>query len=88
MLLQLDNVTITNDNPDTGPFYELVVTGGLRLDDDIFARYGVGTSAMPPPQPIPGFLNGTVFTRVVGVGGFSFGNRKILPRSDADLVRP
>jgi cytosine/adenosine deaminase-related metal-dependent hydrolase len=88
MLLQLDNVTITNDNPDSGPFYELVVTGGLRLDDDIFARYGVGTSAMPPPQPIPGFLNGTVFTRVVGVGGFSFGNRKILPRSDADLVRP
>jgi hypothetical protein len=29
-----------------------------------------------------------VFTRVVGVGGFSFGNRKILPRGDADLVRP
>jgi len=86
MLLQLNNVTITNDNPDSGPFYELVVTGGLRLDDDIFARYGVGTAAMPPPQPIPGFTNGTVFTRVVGVGGFSFSNRKILPRSAADLV--
>ena len=59
-----NGIKITNDNPDSGPFYELVVTGGLRLDDDIFARYGVGTSAMPPPQPIPGFLNGTVFTRV------------------------
>ncbi len=88
MLLQLDNVTITNDNPDTGPFYELVVTGNLRIDDEIYSRYGVGTSAAPPPQPIPGFLNGQVFTRVVGVGGFSFSNRKIYPRIAADLVKP
>lgn len=87
MLLQLNNVTITNDNPDTGPFYELVVTGPLRIDDDIFARYGIGTAAMPPPQPIPGFVNGTTFTRIVGVGGFSFSNRKILPRADTDIVR-
>ena len=87
MLLQLDNATITNDNPDTGPFYELVLAGGLRIDDDIFARYGIGTAAMPPPQPIPGFTNGTTFTRIVGIGGFSFSNRKILPRSDADIVR-
>jgi len=87
MLLQLNNVTITNDNPDTGPFYELVVTGGLRIDDDIFARYGVGTSAMPPPQPIPGFTTGTVFTSITGVGGFSFSNRKILPRLAGDIVK-
>ena len=88
MLLQLDNVTITNDNPDSGPFYELVVTGGLRIDDDILTRYGVGTSAMPPPQPIPGFTNGTVFTKIVGIGGFSFSNRKILPRLESDFTKP
>jgi hypothetical protein len=87
MLLEMNNVTITNDNPDSGPFYELVVTGGLRIDDEIFARYGVGTSTSPPPQPIPGFLNGTVFTKVVGIGGFSFSNRKIWPRLTGDLVK-
>lgn len=87
MLLEMNNVTITNDNPDSGPFYELVVTGGLRIDDEIFARYGVGTSTSPPPQPIPGFLNGTVFTKVVGIGSFSFSNRKILPRLAGDLIK-
>ncbi|HRG97131.1 MAG TPA: thrombospondin type 3 repeat-containing protein [Polyangiaceae bacterium] len=88
MLLQLDNVTILNDNPDSGPFYELVVTGNLRIDDEIYSRYGVGTSTAPPPQPIPGFLNGQVLTKVVGVGGFSFSNRKIYPRGTADIVKP
>ena len=88
MLLQVDDVTIINDNPDSGPFYELVVTGNLRIDDELFSRYGVGSSTAPPPQPIPGFLKGQPFTRIVGIGAYSFGNRKLWPRLAGDMVKP
>ena len=88
LLVQVDGpLTITNDNPDTGPFFELVVTGNLRLDDAIFARYGSPATCTPPPcpYPAPGFQNGTVFPKVAGILGFSFANRKLYPRFAADL---
>lgn len=88
LLLQVDGpITITNDNPDTGPFFEIVVTGNLRLDDAIFARYGTPATCTPSPcpYPAPGFTNGTVFPKIVGILGFSFSNRKLYPRFAADL---
>jgi hypothetical protein len=84
LLLQIAGpITITNDNPDTGPFFELVVTGNIRLDDAIYPRYGTPAAAMPYP-PV-GFTNGTVFPKVTGILGFGFGNRKLYPRLAADL---
>jgi cytosine/adenosine deaminase-related metal-dependent hydrolase len=84
LLLQIAGpITITKDNPDTGPFFELVVTGNIRLDDAIYPRYGTPAAAMPYP-PV-GFTNGTVFPKVTGILGFGFGNRKLYPRIAADL---
>ncbi|MDB4933259.1 MAG: hypothetical protein JWP87_231 [Labilithrix sp.] len=89
LLLQVDGpLAITNDNPDTGPFFEVVLTGNLRIDDAIFARYGTPATCMPSPcpYPAPGFTNGTSFSKIVGILGYSFGNRKLYPRIAADLV--
>src|SRR5690606_14227267 len=33
-------IEITNDNPDTGPFFEFVATGDIRIDDFIFPYLG------------------------------------------------
>lgn len=80
-------LTITNDNPDSGPFFELVLTGTVRLDDLIYARYGTPATCTPSPCPYPavGLTNGTQFPQVTGIAGFSFSNRKIYPRFAADL---
>jgi cytosine/adenosine deaminase-related metal-dependent hydrolase len=76
------SVIITNDNPDTGPFFELVVTGNLRLDDFIWARYGTPATCDPAPCAYPpaGFTGGTAFSSITGIMGYSFGNRKLYPR--------
>ncbi|MBX3205783.1 MAG: amidohydrolase family protein [Labilithrix sp.] len=76
------SVVITNDNPDSGPFYELVVTGNLRLDDYIWPRYGTPATCTPAPCPYPpvGFTKDTAFSSVTGIMGFSFNNRKLYPR--------
>jgi hypothetical protein len=89
LLLQVDGpLTITNDNPDTGPFFEIVLTGNLRIDDAIFARFGTPATCTPSPcpYPAPGFTNGTTFSKITGILGFSFGNRKLYPRIAADLA--
>ena len=67
-------VAVTVANADAPlDFDELVVTGGVRLDDflwpDLDNTYAVGTP----------------FAKVVGICHWSHGNRKIYPRSAADL---
>jgi cytosine/adenosine deaminase-related metal-dependent hydrolase len=76
------SVTIVNDKPDSGQYYELVVTGNLRTDDFIWPRYGTPATCTPSPCPYPpaGFTKGTAFTSITGIMGFSFGNRKLYPR--------
>ncbi len=84
VLLRVDGpLRITNDNPDSGPFYEFVVTGNLRVDDYINTRHGTPAtcSGQPCPYPPATLVNGTTFTSLTGIGGFSFGNRKLYPRS-------
>lgn len=84
------SVTITNANPDTGPFFEFVVTGDIRLDDFIFPYLGTPTPGgstcpdknNPCPYPPLALVNGTAFRSVTGVLGYSFGNRKLYPRGD------
>lgn len=88
LLVQVDGpLSITNDNPDTGPFFEFVLTGNVRIDDLILTRMGTPATCTPSPCPYPppGFTLGSSFPKVVGIAGFSFGNRKIYPRIAADL---
>jgi cytosine/adenosine deaminase-related metal-dependent hydrolase len=88
LLLEIEGpLTITNDNPDTGPFFEFIVTGNLRIDDAVFARYGTPATCTPAPCPYPPptFLNGRTFTKIIGMAGFGFNNRKLYPRLAADL---
>jgi hypothetical protein len=74
MLLEISAVTVVNANPDAPQdFDEFSVTGNLRIDDQIFDfdnTYAVGTA----------------FSKIIGIGTFSFSNYKLLPRSAADLV--
>lgn len=83
LLMRIQNVTIINDDPDSGDFYEFIVTGDLRIDDYIVPRYGTPASCTPSPCPYPppALLNGRMFTSITGIGGFSFGNRKLYPRT-------
>ena len=80
-------LSITNANPDSGPFFEFVVSGNLRVDDAIFARYGTPATCTPSPCPYPppGFQAGQTFPRMIGIMGFSFSNRKLYPRFALDL---
>lgn len=88
LLVQVNGpLTVTNDNPDTGPYFEFVLTGNVRIDDLILPRMGTDATCTPPPCAYPpaGFVEGTVFPKVIGIAGFSFGNRKIYPRKADDL---
>lgn len=86
LLVKIDGpMTITNDDPDGGPFFEFVVTGGLRVDDFIWTRFGTRATCTPSPCPYPPaeFTNGTRFASITGIMGFSFNNRKIYPRGSS-----
>ena len=75
MLVEVTGVTVTVMNPDApaDDFDEFVVTGGLRIDDTLH------------PTLDNTFAVGTPFARIAGPMTYSFDNRKLLPRSDADL---
>lgn len=74
VLVRVDGVRVLDDMPDApDDFGEWVVTGGLRIDDMIFAM---------EPRPAVG----TTFTAIIGVHNYGFENFKIEPRSAADFV--
>jgi predicted extracellular nuclease len=74
MLCQVDAPSVTVMNSDGAQdFDEFTITGGLRVDDDLFDTLDNN------------FAVGTSFPKVVGICGYSFNNRKIWPRSQADL---
>jgi cytosine/adenosine deaminase-related metal-dependent hydrolase len=79
MLCELDTVTVSIMNADGAADYdEFTITdataGALRVDDYLYDALD-NTYAVSTP-----------FSKVIGVYGFSFSNRKIYPRSAADLV--
>lgn len=90
MLVQVNDggtagsLAITNDIPDgaTGKYYEFVVTGGLRIDDTNYTRYGTPSTG---PYPPTGFTIGRTFTSITGIHGYSFNDAKLWPRNAADL---
>jgi hypothetical protein len=68
-------VSVSMMNADaTGDYDELAITSSnLRLDDYIF-------DALDNDKPV-----GTTFSKVVGICGYSFNNRKVWPRSSDDM---
>ncbi len=75
MLLSIAGVQVTNMNPDAPKdFDEFSVTGNLRIDDEIYEALDNTYSV------------GTAFSKITGVLTYSFSQRKLLPRSAADLA--
>jgi hypothetical protein len=76
MLVRVNNVSVTNENPDAPQnFNEIAVTGNLRVDDFLFA------------YPQGSFKMGDTFPFLAGVLHFSFNNSKVLPRNAADITK-
>lgn len=74
MLCQVDMPVVTATNPDAPQdFGETQIDTVLRMDDACYATLDNV------------FAVGTTFTRVVGICGYSFNQRKIWPRSAADV---
>ncbi len=79
MLVRVQDVTIADANPDAPEdFDEFEIDAGLRVDDEL-----------TDDDPMTGLGNdcpvGTTFTEIIGVMGFSFSDRKLQPRSAADV---
>ncbi len=75
MLVQIDAPVVTVVNPDAPKdFDEFAITGNLRVDDDLYDTLD-NTYAVD-----------ATFPKLVGICGFSFANRKLWPRSAADLL--
>lgn len=89
-------LTIEKDNvqnalkSDGDVAYELQVTGPLLVNDFLLRRWGTPAtcSGAPCAIPPPEFANGTSFTTISGVMGWSFFERKLYPRVKEDFVRP
>jgi cytosine/adenosine deaminase-related metal-dependent hydrolase len=79
MLVEVDTVTVSVMNADAPKdFDEFTVSdasaGALRVDDYCY-------------DPLDNtYAVGTPFSKIIAVAGFSFSNRKLYPRSAADLV--
>ncbi len=83
MLVNAASATITNDNPDApGKYYEFIVNSTLRIDDQLYTRFGTPAAGAYPPA---GYTNGTLFNSVKGIAAYSFSNRKLWPRAAADF---
>ncbi|MEZ4442394.1 MAG: thrombospondin type 3 repeat-containing protein [Polyangiaceae bacterium] len=81
VLVRVQNVAVTNVNPDApSDFDEFEVTGGLRIDDLVVD--GGGTGGMLDNT----YALGASFSSITGVHHYSFSNFKLLPRTTADLV--
>ncbi|PRP95484.1 hypothetical protein ENSA5_38350 [Enhygromyxa salina] len=76
VLVQVEDVTVTNENPDApDEFGEFEITGGLRVDDLFFSFDNWMKPAM-----------GANYTSITGVLVYNFSNYKLEPRDGADLV--
>jgi cytosine/adenosine deaminase-related metal-dependent hydrolase len=75
MLVRVENVTVTVQNPDApSDFDEFTVTGNLRVDDYI---HDAGDNT---------YTVGTAFSSLTGILHYSFSNHKLEPRTAADYV--
>ncbi len=73
VLLRVENVTVTDANPDTPDDFGDYEVGGLRIADSLYAT---------APDPIVG----DQFGAITGPLSFGFSNTKLYPREAADVV--
>ena len=77
VLVQVEDVMVTDENPDAPEeFGEFAVTGGLRIDDQFFSM-----ADWEKPTVGQGYAS------ITGLLVFDFDNFKLEPRDDADLVQ-
>lgn len=72
LLVGVQNITVTDDTPDDPDTGEFIVTGNLRIDNEIF---------LIDPDPVVD----VTFTYIRGILNYSSGDSKILPREDLDV---
>lgn len=88
MLVRVVDVTVTDPRPDGFPgFGEFVVddgSGGVRVDD--LGNWDGQTPSNVNPGPDTAFVEGDQFTSITGIQHFTFGNYKIEPRNESDVV--
>jgi hypothetical protein len=76
VLVRVENVTVTNENPDDPmEFGEFTVTGDLRIDDVFFALADWNKPALDQ-----------AYASITGLLNFGYSNFKLEPRDPADLV--
>lgn len=73
VLIRVDDVTVTDANPDAPNDYGEFEVDGLRVDDLLY-------EVLPDPQA------GDTFDALVGPLYYSFGNTKLVPRSADDVI--
>jgi predicted extracellular nuclease len=77
VLVSVENVMVTDENPDAPmEFGEFVVTGDLRVDDEFFAIADWTKPAV-----------GQSYASITGLLVYGFDNFKLEPRDAADLVQ-
>ncbi len=88
MFVRVENVTVTNERPDGFPgFGEFTIddgSGGLRVDD-LAPNYRGQTPSDRDAGPDTTIALDDQFASIAGIQYFSFGNYKLLPRSDRDV---
>ena len=84
MLVRVENVSVSNSNPDDpGNYNEFEVGGCLRVDDLLVASPADSNGdTYWATQPSVG----TTYSSIQGILTYSYGNFKILPRSQADAA--
>ncbi|MGM0555401.1 MAG: amidohydrolase family protein [Myxococcota bacterium] len=73
VLVRVEDVEVTDENPDSQDFGEFVVDGELRVDDLMH-------EILPDPQV------GDQFDALIGPLYYSFSNRKLVPRDENDVI--
>jgi len=81
MLLEFNNVHISNPFPDASNYGEIAIddgTGSYRVDDDFSIEYRGNLDST--------FALNDRIEKIIGIGYYSFGNYKLEPRNDADII--
>ena len=82
MLVRVENISVSNSNPDDpGDYNEFEVGGCLRIDDMlVISPADTNSTSYWEDQP----QVGTSYSAIQGILTYSYGHFKVLPRSQAD----
>lgn len=81
MLLEFNNVIVSDPFPDASNYGEISIddgTGSYRVDDDFSIAYRGNLDST--------FARNDKIGKIIGIGYYSFGNYKLEPRNDDDII--